>query len=113
VAALGAVATGAAAGAAAADGTPVLCPCRLVLGVPCPFCGLTHSLLAAGQGDLAHAFALNPLGLVAPLVAVALLVALVRALRADVPLAWPRPLLAIGLALVALSWIVQLEKGIA
>jgi hypothetical protein len=108
------VATGAAAGAAgasAASGAPVLCPCRLALGLPCPFCGLTHSLLAVGQGDLTHAFALNPLGLLAPLAAAALLVALTRAFRRSAPLTWPRPLLAIGIALIALSWTVQLAKG--
>jgi uncharacterized protein DUF2752 len=112
VAVLGAVAAGAAAGAGGAEGTPVLCPFRLVLGLPCPFCGLTHSLLAVGQGDLAHAFALNPLGLVVPLAAAALLVALWRSLRSGVPMAWPRPLLVIGIALIALSWTIQLEKGL-
>jgi uncharacterized protein DUF2752 len=115
VAALGAVAAGAAAGAAgahAAEDAPTLCPCRLALGVPCPFCGLTHSLLAVGHGDLGQALALNPLGWVVPLVAVGLLLALTRSVRSGVPIAWPRPLLATGTALVAISWIVQLEKGV-
>lgn len=113
MAALGAVATGAAAGAAGATaaGGPVLCPFRLALGIPCPFCGLTHSLLAVGQGDLAHAFSLNPLGLIVPLAAAALLIALTRTVRRGVAFAWPRYLLAIGVGLIAISWMVQLAKG--
>ena len=112
MAVLGAVALGAAGGGDAAEGAPTLCPCRLALGVPCPFCGLTHSLLALGQGDPEHALVLNPLGLVAPLAAIALLLALVRSVRGRVRIAWPRSLLAVGTLLIALSWIVQLEKGV-
>jgi hypothetical protein len=115
VATLGAVAVGAAAGAAgarAAADAPTMCPFRLALGVPCPFCGLSHSLLAVGQGDLAHAFSLNPLGLVAPLVAVAVLLAVAHSHRSGVLLTWSRPALALGALLIATSWIVQLEKGL-
>jgi hypothetical protein len=103
---------GAAAGGGAAEGAPTLCLFRLVLGVPCPFCGLTHSLLAVGEGHLAHALALNPLGLIAPVAASALLPALGSSVRYRVPFAWPRSLIAIGTVLIALSWIVQLEKGV-
>jgi hypothetical protein len=51
-------------------GGPVTCPFRALTGLPCPTCGLirtTHRLL---RGDLAGAFALNPLDAAAMLVSV-------------------------------------------
>jgi hypothetical protein len=113
VAALGAVAAGAAAGGAdAVAAAPAVCPFRLALGVPCPFCGLTHSLLAVGHGDFSLAFAHHPLGLLVPLAAIWLLVAVVRAVRAGLTLRWRRPALVVTALLLAASWIVQLEKGV-
>ena len=41
---------------------PVLCPFRLVTGLPCPGCGLTRSWVAIGHGDLHSAFAYNAFG---------------------------------------------------
>lgn len=61
---VGALAVGALAparwGAALADGGPA-CPWRLVTGLRCPFCGLTHATVALGGGDLAGALAHHPL----------------------------------------------------
>jgi hypothetical protein len=53
-------------------GGPILCPLRAVTGVPCPFCGMTHGVVAAVHGHLGAAFAYNP--------AAPLLVALVATL---------------------------------
>lgn len=41
---------------------PVLCPFRLVTGLPCPGCGLTRSWVAVGHGDVHDAFAYNAFG---------------------------------------------------
>jgi hypothetical protein len=61
---LGAI--GGAPARAVADGGPG-CPLRAATGVPCPFCGMTHAVLAMGGGELRSALAFHPL---APLVLV-------------------------------------------
>jgi hypothetical protein len=40
----------------------VVCPFRLVTGLPCPGCGLGHSFVAVAHGDLGAAFAFHPFG---------------------------------------------------
>lgn len=54
-----------------ADHGPVICPVRLVTGLPCPGCGLVRAFVACAHGDLGHAFALN---LFAPVLFIALAV---------------------------------------
>ncbi len=49
------------------------CPLRTLTGVPCPLCGMTRSVTAAVHGHLAHSLVLNPGGIVAVMLAVALL----------------------------------------
>ncbi len=49
-----------------------VCIFRAVTGLPCPSCGITHSVLHIGQLHWSSAFYANPLGYVA---AIALLVA--------------------------------------
>lgn len=49
------------------------CPLRTLTGVPCPLCGMTRGVTAAVHGHLAHSLALNPGGIVAVMLAVALL----------------------------------------
>lgn len=39
------------------------CPFRRLTGIPCPGCGMGHSLTAALRGDFAGSFHLHPLGL--------------------------------------------------
>jgi hypothetical protein len=53
------------------------CPIRAVSGLPCPSCGLTHSLAALARGDLAGSVAYHPLGPVAAAALLALTVAAV------------------------------------
>jgi hypothetical protein len=50
------------------------CPLRTLTGVPCPFCGMTTSVEAGVHLDWRGAFSANPLGLVAIVVAVLLIV---------------------------------------
>ena len=41
---------------------PSLCPFRAWSGLPCPGCGLTRSVVALAQGDLAGSLHFHPLG---------------------------------------------------
>ena len=54
---------------------PIVCPFRLVTGLPCPFCGSTRAVGAVLQGDLVGSLALNPLGPLTMVLAVVALVA--------------------------------------
>src|SRR3972149_2262823 len=40
----------------------IFCPLLTYTGIPCPFCGLTRSLLCLLHGDVAQAFWYHPLG---------------------------------------------------
>lgn len=82
------------------DGLP--CPLRALTGVPCPLCGMTTSVTALVHLDPLAALVANPAGVVAVVVAVALLVGW-RRREASVP-AWAIP--------VALSvmWVWQLAR---
>jgi hypothetical protein len=51
------------------------CPLRTLTGIPCPFCGMTRSVTAVVHGHLGASLALNPAGIVAVLLAIALLLA--------------------------------------
>jgi hypothetical protein len=59
----------------------VPCPLRLLTGVPCPLCGMTTSVVATVHLHLGDALAANPMGVVAVLVALVLLVSRPRAFR--------------------------------
>jgi len=54
---------------------PILCPLRLVTGIPCPACGLTRSFCAMAAGRPAEAFGEHLLGPLAMACAAALGVA--------------------------------------
>ena len=49
---------------------PPMCLSQLLLGVPCPGCGLTRSVACLLQGDLRASLAFHPLGWLAGLVIV-------------------------------------------
>jgi hypothetical protein len=57
------------------DDGPVVCPFRLLTGLPCPGCGLTRSWVHLAHGQWRDSFLANPFGMVL----VGLLVALVAA----------------------------------
>jgi Protein of unknown function (DUF2752) len=113
----GAVAVGAVAGNDAAVGPdgPVLCPFRLLTGLPCPFCGMTRSLLALGRGDVAASVALHPLGPAVALLAVLGLWRFVRpAVRrrgGGVPARLPRSAPLAVAAAFAVAWVLTLSHG--
>ena len=91
-------------GATLAEDGPA-CPWRVLTGLRCPFCGLTHATVALGDGDVHGALAHHPL---APLaLALALVPAVVVAFGGG---AWlsrgVRPLVVLG-AVLAL-WVGQL-----
>jgi len=65
-----------------------ICTFKIVTGLPCPGCGLTHSFCSIGKGDFNEAFAYNLLG--PPLFLLALLIFL-RSIC--VLVGWMRPAL--------------------
>jgi hypothetical protein len=106
---LGAVCLGMAAPNVDLNG-PVMCPFRLATGLPCPFCGMTRSLVALGQGRLDASFDLSPLGPFIPLVALAAGAAAMTALARGRAARWPPWVLALGALLLAGSWGLQLAR---
>lgn len=65
---------------------PVLCPVRLLTGLPCPGCGLTRAWVFAMHGDLARALSANPFVLVTlPAAVVLVVVVSVAAVRRRPP----------------------------
>jgi hypothetical protein len=65
----------------AVAGGPVLCWLRAVIGVPCPFCGMTRSFVAFAHGEIGEALRAHPAG---PLLFVALVLGAALALRAAI-----------------------------
>jgi len=109
VAALGAAAIGTAVEDPPAG--PVLCPFRLATGLPCPFCGLTRSLLAAGQGEWRLSLDHHVLGPFVLMLAAMLLPLSVRAIAQRKPLVWPPFALGtLSLVLIA-GWAFNLGLG--
>ncbi|HEY9047704.1 MAG TPA: DUF2752 domain-containing protein [Ohtaekwangia sp.] len=49
-----------------------VCMFKNITGLPCPSCGITRSVLSLMQGDLYHAWMINPLGIIAALMLVAI-----------------------------------------
>jgi hypothetical protein len=78
------------------------CPLRTVTGVPCPLCGMSTAVKAGLAGHLRTSIAANPFGVVALVVAVALLaVPRVRTVRVPV---------ALLVACAATSWVWELRR---
>jgi len=42
------------------DAFPTTCPYRMITGLPCVFCGMSHAVAFAVRGDFAHASAAHP-----------------------------------------------------
>ena len=82
VAGVGAAAVAAAAviDPATVDDGPVICPFRLLTGLPCPGCGLTRSWAYLMHGHWSDGVAANPFGILTLLSVVAVVVAVSVAL---------------------------------
>jgi Protein of unknown function (DUF2752) len=79
---VGALVTARVIGPAEVEGGPVLCPFRLLTGLPCPGCGLTRSWVYLAHGQWQDAWAANPFGIVSMLAVAVLVIAVaVAALR--------------------------------
>ncbi len=65
---------------------PVVCPFRLVTGLPCPGCGLTRAWVFLAHGRVGDAVSANPFALVTLPAAVVLLAAVMVALVRRRPL---------------------------
>lgn len=96
---------------------PVLCPLRLLTGIPCPACGLTTSFTELAGGHLGAATAASPLGPVLfalfALTAVVLVVLLARHRRIEgLRLGSRKRAVAYGVlaGVAALSWVYQLGR---
>lgn len=72
----------------AVQGGPIVCPFRLLTGLPCPGCGLTRSWVFAVRGDLAASVAAHPFGL--PLLGLVLVLAVLTVARRLAGRAAPR-----------------------
>jgi hypothetical protein len=88
---------------ASIESGPVLCPFRLVTGLPCPGCGLTRSWVYIAHGDFGEAIRANAFGYltmgaaIALIIVVATAVLLGRPIPSLSPVARSRPfLLAVG-----------------
>lgn len=92
---------------------PPLCPLRLVLGVPCPSCGLTRATRLAISGDFAAATQMHPLWfIVLPFVAAVTCVQVTRYVRSGelAPLATNVHVTRIAQALLALLVVVWIAR---
>lgn len=97
------------------DDGPVVCPIRLLTGLPCPGCGLTRAWVYLVHGRLTDSLLANPFGAVLLALGVALAVAVVTArirrsapvdLEALVRRPWLRALFAAWIAFAVVRLVV-------
>ena len=85
----------------------VICPLRLLTGVPCPFCGSTSAVMALGTGDVVTAIRTQPLAMLGVAAVVTAPAGWFRARWEWTPY---RRRVALLLGAVAVSWIYQLFR---
>ena len=97
-------------------GTPV-CAFRHLTGIPCPFCFMTKSWMAASTGDFSTALFLSPLGTLLFFAAIMAVLWLVSALLfrlAPLPVvewARKRPVWISAIALVLANWVYNIYRA--
>ncbi|WP_232677226.1 DUF2752 domain-containing protein [Nocardioides sp. R-C-SC26] len=80
VGAVGALATAALLSPDGIEDGPIICPFRMLTGLPCPGCGLTRAWVYAMHGRWSDSLTANPFGVVSMVLAAALVLAVVFAL---------------------------------
>ncbi|MDQ1446479.1 MAG: hypothetical protein QOI20_2943 [Acidimicrobiaceae bacterium] len=85
----------------------VPCPLRCLTGIPCPLCGMTTSVTDAVHLHVGSALAANPMGLVAAVAAVVLVVLGRRIERLVVPALVVPVAMSVGLAGM---WLFELHR---
>jgi Protein of unknown function (DUF2752) len=94
---------------------PQTCYSRSWLGLKCPGCGLTRSIIHLAEGDFGASWRSHRLGwLMAVVIALQVPYRLVAMRRRDPPLVAPRWQAVLGYALIALllgNWLVELAAG--
>ena len=91
------------------DHTPVLCPFRLVTGIPCPTCGLTRSWVAFMHGHLRESVAYNPFGPLTVIVAVVLVLGIHKRFPAVSRRLQSRPVVGALVCVWVAVWLVRLQ----
>lgn len=97
---------------------PVVCPLRILTGVPCPLCGMTTGTVAFARGDLAGAAAANPVSLAFLPAMLALLIHRIRQLvsgrrlfpEVTISRAAGRWVVAAAGVVLVCSWLFQLNR---
>ena len=96
---------------------PTMCPFRLVTGLPCPSCGLTHAACALAHGQIRQAerfnFAAVPLALLAAAACIGLVIEFTTNRSCLTPI-WLRchgPLTLLIIALLATAWVFHFVPG--
>ena len=93
---------------------PVLCPLPLMIGAPCPGCGITRALAHATHGDFAGAFAYHALWPLVLAYFAMLWVYQLLEVRRGAPPRWPTERIALGaIAALTVFWIVRLAHFFA
>ena len=85
----------------------ILCPLKLLTGLPCPTCGLTRGTLALLSGHVLKAWALNPLAFSAAAVYLAVVgirIVLGRAVRLELAPSNRRVAWVVAAVLVGANW---------
>ena len=83
-------------------GAGLPCPLRTLTGVPCPLCGMQTSVKATLTGHVGQALTANPLGVVAVVVAVVLLVTRPASIRV--------PPVAMVISVLVALWVFELAR---
>lgn len=92
--------------AAVADG-PVVCPFRLLTGLPCPGCGMTRAWVFLAHGSVGDALMANPFALVTlPAAVVLVLLVFLSAVRRGQPPDLARVARSPATKIVVVAWVV-------